>query len=93
MLQVATYVDYFALRLNIITDKGVLTMIKDDEQTYPTILRMREVERRTGYKKSHIYELIKNNQFPPSIRIGVRSVGWNSTEIDHWIAERLANVN
>ena len=49
-------------------------MKNDDEQTYPTILRMREVERRTGYKKSHIYELIKKNQFPPSIRIGAQTV-------------------
>lgn len=65
----------------------------DQDQIYPTILRLPEVERRTGYKKSHIYELIKKNQFPPSVRIGVRSVGWNSKDVDNWIAERLANIH
>lgn len=68
-------------------------MINDDEQTKPIILRLREVEKRTGYKKSHIYELIKKNQFPPSIRIGTQTVGWNSNDVDNWIAERLANGN
>lgn len=67
--------------------------MNDDKKTYPTILRMREVERRTGFKKSYIYELINKNQFPPSIRIGAQTVGWNSVDVDNWIAERLANVH
>ncbi|WP_037341936.1 AlpA family phage regulatory protein [Salinisphaera hydrothermalis] len=37
----------------------------------------------------HIYNLIKQGQFPKPMRLGVRAVGWDSREIDEWIAERL----
>lgn len=68
-------------------------MANNDEKTYPTILRLCEVERRTGFKKSYIYELIQKNQFPLSIRIGAHTVGWNSIDVDNWIVKRLANIN
>lgn len=85
--------NYLVLIINVITVQVAYTMINNDKQTYPTILRMPEVERSTGYKKSHIYELIKKNQFPPSVRNGAQTVGWNSKDVDNWIAEQLANVN
>lgn len=53
------------------------------------ILRLPEVERRTGYKRAHIYNLIRDQKFPKSIPIGIRSVGWDSREIDSWIEQRL----
>ncbi|OZN83161.1 transcriptional regulator, partial [Pseudomonas aeruginosa] len=33
--------------------------------------------------------LMKKRQFPQALRLGVRAVGWDSIEIDQWIAERL----
>lgn len=53
------------------------------------ILRRAEVEAKTGFKRAHIYNLIKQGQFPKPMRLGVRAVGWDSREIDEWIAERL----
>jgi prophage regulatory protein len=53
------------------------------------ILRRSEVEARTGFKRAHIYSLMKIGQFPKTKRLGVRAVGWDSVEIDQWIAERL----
>lgn len=55
------------------------------------ILRLPEVERRTGYKRAHIYNLMKENKFPKNIRIGARSVGWDSLDIDVWINEQIEN--
>lgn len=54
------------------------------------ILRREEVERRTGFKRAHIYNLMKAGQFPQARRIGLRAVGWDSQEIEQWIAARLA---
>ena len=54
-----------------------------------TILRMPEVERRTGYKRAHIYNLIKEGKFPKNVKIGIRAVGWDSYAIDRWIEEQI----
>lgn len=53
------------------------------------ILRRTEVEAKTGFKRAHIYKLMAAGQFPKAMRLGVRAVGWDSLEIDQWIAERL----
>lgn len=55
------------------------------------ILRREEVEAKTGFKRAHIYNLMKKGQFPQALRLGVRAVGWDSAEIDQWITERLNN--
>lgn len=54
------------------------------------IMRREEVEQKTGFKRSHIYNLMKEGKFPQAKRIGLRSVGWDSLEIEQWITERLA---
>lgn len=59
----------------------------------PCILRIAEVEKRTGYKRCYIYRLMKHNKFPKSYRIGDRAVGWNSEEINAWVSERIAQHN
>ncbi|MCL6692327.1 AlpA family transcriptional regulator [Pseudomonas sp. R3.Fl] len=53
------------------------------------ILRRAEVEAKTGIKRAHIYNLMKVGKFPKAKRLGIRAVGWDSIEIDAWIAERL----
>ena len=55
------------------------------------ILRLDEVEAKSGFKRAHIYNLMRKGQFPKALRLGVRAVGWDSFEIDQWIAERLNN--
>jgi prophage regulatory protein len=52
------------------------------------ILRLPDVESRTGFKRAHIYNLMSEGKFPRRLQIGIRAVGWNSTEIDQWVAER-----
>jgi prophage regulatory protein len=58
-------------------------------QTDRRILRRPEVEQRTGFKRAHIYSLMREGKFPKALRLGVRAVGWDSIEVDQWIAERL----
>ncbi|WP_223569777.1 AlpA family transcriptional regulator [Pseudomonas sp. BF-R-26] len=53
------------------------------------IMRREEVERKTGFKRAHIYNLMKEGKFPQAKRIGLRAVGWDSVEIERWIIERL----
>jgi prophage regulatory protein len=53
------------------------------------ILRRAEVEQKTGIKRAHIYMLMKDGKFPRALKLGSRAVGWDSTEVDQWIAERL----
>lgn len=55
------------------------------------ILRRAEVEAKTGFKRAHIYNLMRAGKFPKALRLGVRAVGWDSAEIDGWIAQRLEN--
>lgn len=53
------------------------------------ILRRPDVEQKTGFKRAHLYQLMKEGKFPKPIRLGVRAVGWDSVEVDEWIADRL----
>ena len=53
------------------------------------ILRLEEVEAKSGFKRAHIYNLMKEGKFPKALRLGVRAVGWDSVEIEQWIADRL----
>ncbi|HBO80929.1 TPA: AlpA family transcriptional regulator [Burkholderia vietnamiensis] len=52
------------------------------------ILRLDEVEAKSGFKRAHIYNLMKAGKFPKAIRLGIRAIGWDSLEIEQWIAER-----
>jgi prophage regulatory protein len=60
------------------------------------ILRRPELEKRVGLKRSAIYGLIKKGKFPRPIKLGPRSVGWVSSEINAWadgkVAERDAEA-
>jgi prophage regulatory protein len=52
------------------------------------VMRRAEVEKKTGIKRAHIYRLMRAGQFPKRLRIGVRAVGWDSVEVEQWIAAR-----
>lgn len=53
------------------------------------ILRRTEVETKTGFKRAHLYTLMKEGKFPQAVRLGVRAVGWDSVEVEAWIQARL----
>lgn len=55
------------------------------------ILRRVEVEAKTGLRRSQIYALLNRGSFPKPVRLGSRAVGWDSDEVDQWIAKRFAD--
>lgn len=55
-----------------------------------SLLRLPEVERRTGLKRSAIYLRIERNEFPRPIRLTDKAVAWTDSEITHWIHARIA---
>jgi prophage regulatory protein len=57
---------------------------------FPRMMRLPEVMRATGLKRSQIYELSKIGAFPRPIRVGLRAVAWIEDEIAAWLAERRA---
>jgi len=54
-----------------------------------SILRLPAVKARTGLSRSTIYLRITNNEFPASISLGGRAVGWLEKDIDAWLAEKV----
>jgi len=54
-----------------------------------SILRRKQVEKRTGLSRSTIYLRIQKGTFPRPINLGVRAVGWLENEIEAWLAARM----
>ncbi len=54
------------------------------------ILKMPEVIRSTGLARSTIYKLISENRFPKQIKLTSFSSGWLQSEVEAWIADRIA---
>jgi prophage regulatory protein len=54
------------------------------------ILRRHEVEARYGLKRSTIYDAVRAGTFPPPVRLGARAIGWVESEVEAWIASRIA---
>ena len=61
-----------------------------DSGTPLRILRMPEVEARTGLTARSIRRLVAKGEFPQPIRLSPRTVGWLESEVDAWILERAA---
>jgi prophage regulatory protein len=53
------------------------------------ILRLPQVCKMTGLRRSFVYELQAERRFPQSIKLGARAVGWLEGEIQAWIVARI----
>jgi len=58
----------------------------------PTILRRHQVQQRTGLSRSTLYQYIKNGEFPASVQLGPRAVGWLESDISDWICARVKHA-
>ncbi|MFK5915589.1 MAG: AlpA family transcriptional regulator [Woeseiaceae bacterium] len=54
------------------------------------ILRLPAVLDRTGLSRSTIYLMMSKYQFPSSISLGDRAVGWLEKDINEWIENKIA---
>lgn len=57
------------------------------------ILRRPEVLEKVPICRSAMYAMIAAGEFPKPIKLGPRSVGWISTEIDEWLEARIKARN
>jgi prophage regulatory protein len=57
-----------------------------------SILRLSQVQARTGLSRSAIYRAIRDRElaFPPPIKLTARSSGWPACLVDEWIQKRIA---
>ena len=55
------------------------------------ILRLPEVQGRTGLSRSTIYAYASRGQFPGAVPVGQRAVGWVEDEVSGWIQRRIAS--
>lgn len=54
------------------------------------LMRRPEVQRTTGLSRSSLYRLIAEGKFPASIQLSEKSVAWLASEVDGWVAGRVA---
>ncbi len=51
------------------------------------LLSLADVEKISGFKKSKLYQLMKEGLFPKPIRLGKRSNRWKRSSMNNWINE------
>lgn len=66
------------------------TAMTQQHKSTPTLERLFQVKARTGLSRSEIYRRIAMGDFPRPIKLGVRASAWSATEVDAWIAGRIA---
>lgn len=54
-------------------------------------LRLTDVQGRIPYSRSTIYQLVAQGKFPKPISLGDRAVAWVESDIDKWMADRIAS--
>jgi prophage regulatory protein len=52
-------------------------------------LRLPQVCRITGLRRSMIYRMQAENRFPQRIKLSERAVGWLEREVQEWLAQRI----
>jgi prophage regulatory protein len=57
----------------------------------PRLLRLPEVQATVGLRRSEIYRRIRSGTFPAPIRLGTNAVAWLQSDLDAWIAARVAD--
>jgi prophage regulatory protein len=56
------------------------------------LLRLPQVESLVGLKRSSIYRRIAAGDFPKPISLGGRAVGFPASQVQQWIADRIAGA-
>jgi prophage regulatory protein len=51
------------------------------------IIRLPEVKDKTGLSRSTIYLRMSKGEFPSSISLGGRAVGWLESSVNEWLAQ------
>lgn len=68
-------------------------MQENPQTTGERLLRLPDVEARTGLKKSAIYAGMKAGTFPACIKLGPRAAAWPESDISAWITSKIRGAN
>ena len=60
------------------------------ERQQRQFIRLKQLKALVGLGHTTIYAKIKTGEFPKPYPLGARAVAWLSSEIDDWIAQRVA---
>lgn len=58
-------------------------------QLREALLRIAEVQARTGISRSQLYELVNSGKFPPPIPLVGRTRAWVESDVSEWISSRI----
>lgn len=68
-----------------------MTLSKSQQNENVRLIRRKEVQAKTGLGASSIYAMMKQGKFPKAITLSERRVAWIESDVDQWIAERIAS--
>ena len=54
------------------------------------IIRLPVVKDKTGLSRSSIYLRMSKGDFPQSISLGDRAIGWLETDVEQWLEEKIS---
>ncbi|RIH70681.1 DNA-binding protein [Vibrio splendidus] len=57
------------------------------------LIRLTEVLDKTGISKATLYRLIAAGEFPASIQISSRAVGWEESLVDEFLMKKISQSN
>ena len=66
--------------------------MKKAQVDYPAerLIRISEVKRLTGLSTATLYRKISGREFPRPVQLGVAARAWLLSEVQDWIARRIA---
>ena len=67
-----------------------MTLSKEQQIENQRLIRRKEVQTKTGLGASSFYAMLKNGEFPQCLNLSERRVAWIESEVDAWIANRIA---
>ncbi len=63
--------------------------MSDERSKVTLILRLKQVQSRTGLSRSTLYLRISEGKFPRQVSLGARAVGWVDAEVEAWLAGQI----
>lgn len=64
--------------------------VQVEDRIVERLIRIGEVKRLTGISTATLYRKISANEFPKPVRLGVAARAWPLSEVQNWIAGRIA---
>lgn len=64
--------------------------ILDEKRPVERLIRIAEVKHLTGLSTATLYRKISTKEFPRPVQLGVAARAWPLSEVQDWIARRIA---